>query len=107
MHSLRETFVGVVVKCAAIPAPFWEINLLNSPQNMTALWEDYDFFCFHVCERANGIRQFNHMPLCWIGVWEAQTGALKWNCVPLFAQMSFESSFSEVHGLATCSQSPF
>lgn len=38
--------MGVVSKCTAIPAPFREINLLNSPQNMTALWEDYDFFFF-------------------------------------------------------------
>lgn len=44
LHSVREAFVGVVSKCTAIPAPFREINLLNRPQNMTALWEDYDFF---------------------------------------------------------------
>lgn len=43
LHSVREAFVGVA-KCTAIPAPFREINLLKSPQNMTALWEDYDFF---------------------------------------------------------------
>lgn len=36
----------MVSKCAAIPAPFREINLLNSPPNMAALWEDYDFSLF-------------------------------------------------------------